>query len=232
MKKTFYILFVLLAVTLNAQVAIQINPNPSTAQGVASVDEVVATANIINNTPTALTIVWTRIEQSLQPGWKTLVCDANLCYGTNTSNCPSSMPVTIEPGALSRLDIHLRPNGVAGNGTVKMDVKLASDPTVVIASGIYDFNISPTSSTNDFEHANIKVFPNPSTDYFALENGDDVKRIAVSNILGRQVKTFNAIDGTRYDISNLSDGIYLVSLFDKNNRTIKTLRLAVRNPRA
>lgn len=75
----------------------------------------------------------------------------------------------------------------------------------------------------------FQVFPNPTTDYFALdalslEKGNAV-RILVYNRLGQQVRTFTVAKNTQYQVSDLRDGMYLVQFLDAQNKTIATRKL-------
>ena len=75
----------------------------------------------------------------------------------------------------------------------------------------------------------FQVFPNPTTDYFSLdalslEKGNAV-RILVYNQLGQQVRNFAVAKDTRYNVSDLRDGMYLVQFVDSKNKTIATRKL-------
>ncbi len=86
-----------------------------------------------------------------------------------------------------------------------------------------------TESITSFDNGNIRLFPNPASDYIRIANGDRIKNVLVINIVGKTVLSFQNIDASeKLDISNLNAGLYLVKLMDENNRNIKTLRLSKR----
>jgi hypothetical protein len=74
----------------------------------------------------------------------------------------------------------------------------------------------------------IQVFPNPATEYFNVSSNQQIERITVYNLLGREMKSFTFTDGDRYFIGDLSKGMYLVQMTGKDNRLISTQRLSKR----
>lgn len=72
----------------------------------------------------------------------------------------------------------------------------------------------------------LAVYPNPATDYIAVnDNNDQVSRILVFNLVGRQVKTFQYVKGERYEVLDLPKGLYLVQLIDRNNKVLTTQKV-------
>lgn len=69
----------------------------------------------------------------------------------------------------------------------------------------------------------VTLFPNPSDDYFSINT--NTSKVEVYSISGQLVKTFGAqrID-SRFDVTDLKAGVYLVKITDSNNR-LKTTRL-------
>jgi hypothetical protein len=75
------------------------------------------------------------------------------------------------------------------------------------------------------------MYPNPSVDFFQLKNSEGIDRLVIYNLLGTVVREYTVSEGERYRVSSLPDGIYLVSLIDENNDTVRTLRLLKRDVR-
>lgn len=72
----------------------------------------------------------------------------------------------------------------------------------------------------------IKLFPNPAGDYFRIENGFNIKQIEVINVLGKVVKVYSPqSQSENFYIGDLSTGLYLVRMLNKNNDVVKTIRL-------
>lgn len=77
--------------------------------------------------------------------------------------------------------------------------------------------------------ADLSVYPNPATDFISVQDKHDaVGQIVVFSIVGRRVKEFDYIKGEQYYISDLSKGMYLVQLIDKNKRVLTTQKLEKR----
>ncbi len=77
---------------------------------------------------------------------------------------------------------------------------------------------------------NVRLYPNPAILYFEVQGTEEVRKIIVSNIFGQKIKTFSAQKDKRYDIEDLPMGVYLVQLFDEQNKIISTKRLSKRLP--
>lgn len=73
----------------------------------------------------------------------------------------------------------------------------------------------------------IKVYPNPATNFIAFQNEDGiVRKVILFNLVGRQVSKFTAVSGKNtYDVSDLARGMYLVQLIDDSGKVITTKRV-------
>ncbi|WP_308991148.1 alpha-amylase family glycosyl hydrolase [Mariniflexile litorale] len=73
----------------------------------------------------------------------------------------------------------------------------------------------------------IKMYPNPSNTSFSLNK--NCNQVVVYNLTGKQVKQFEGpfLKGTPFDISNLSQGIYLMKVINKSGESnvMKLLKL-------
>ncbi len=79
---------------------------------------------------------------------------------------------------------------------------------------------------DQFENAELKVYPNPASDFITIENKGEAV-LVLTNPEGKKIAQ-TTIHGTySLDISSLVSGIYFISLYSENN-TAKTARL-VRN---
>lgn len=74
----------------------------------------------------------------------------------------------------------------------------------------------------------IKIFPNPASDYIELTDNEKIGKIVVFNLVGKEMKRFDASNGQRYNISELPKGMYLVQLLDKSGQTVVTQRVSKR----
>lgn len=95
-----------------------------------------------------------------------------------------------------------------------------------VASGqfvIYG-NKQVTLNTDQFETSeSIGLYPNPSSDYFSINA--NVNKVEIYSIAGQMIKSFDKqSDQYQYNISDLSNGLYIVKAIDANNRE-KTMKL-------
>ncbi|HFC00811.1 MAG TPA: T9SS type A sorting domain-containing protein [Phaeodactylibacter sp.] len=86
-------------------------------------------------------------------------------------------------------------------------------------------------ATFQYSRQSLKIFPNPATEYFQLtDRSRSVAQINIYSIVGKKMKTFQAVDGKKYNLNNFPKGLYLVQLIGHDNKTISTQRLNVRKP--
>lgn len=75
---------------------------------------------------------------------------------------------------------------------------------------------------------NVRIFPNPATEFFKIDHHESIAKIKVLNIAGRMVRSFPYESNQKYDIGDLPQGIYLVQLLDFNNKAVLTRRVSKR----
>jgi hypothetical protein len=71
----------------------------------------------------------------------------------------------------------------------------------------------------------IRVFPNPAIDYFQVVNGQNVRKIVIFNIFGKEVKSFVHSANAQYDVTDMNAGMYLVRMLDDKNKVVKSVKL-------
>lgn len=197
---------------------------------------------VTNNTNEVMELKWERIVlNSTESEWKSQVCDNNTCYGFNTSTNydPDNLidePFILEAGeTFSEFALHVWPQGTPGCGQYLLRFSRTSAPDDILA--VIQVNASVNtpdctflSSTDEKEAvADVILYPNPSFGQFTLSNNDVVKQLAVYNILGKQVRQINYVNGDYVDVSDLANGMYLVALQNDEGQTLKTLRISKRN---
>lgn len=74
----------------------------------------------------------------------------------------------------------------------------------------------------------LRVFPNPATDSFAVVDNYLVDEIVLYNIIGRKVRSFKHESNQKYSLVDLPDGMYFVSLVSHEDGVLKTLRISKR----
>ena len=58
-----------------------------------------------------------------------------------------------------------------------------------------------------------------------LDDSDVVEKVVIYNIIGRQVKSYKAMENLKYSVNDLPEGIYIIRLQNANGNTLKTIRL-------
>ena len=224
MKQILPILLIFNGFILRGQ-TVTVTLTPQTVNTAVHPDsfEVKAKANFKNTATTTKKFTWSRSILNITAGWQSLVCDPNSCWTAAVSTAPQE--IELVANAVANLDVYIRPNHISGAATIEMKISEVGNPTNTV-TGRYLF--SPTTATKDLSKtANIKIYPNPATDFFMLQDEHDaVDRVVVYNIIGRQVKIYKATEGFRYTLSDLPEGIYLVRLLNANGATVKTIRLS------
>ena len=167
--------------------------------------------------------VWQRNIINMTNGWQALICDVNQCWTSTVSVSPDTL--VLAPNGTSNLDVYIRPNRISGAATIEVKVTEVGNTNNTL-TGRYLF--SPTTALRDYSKnsSGIRVFPNPTVDYFMLsDNSDVVERIIIYNIIGRQMKSYKVLDNFKYTVNDLPEGIYIVRLLNKGGQTVKTIRL-------
>jgi hypothetical protein len=226
-----YTIFALLLTSslLIGQITIEADVNPSFEEGPQNEFEIVAKVMVTNNSANTSTFTWLRNEDNLVEGWTSSVCDKTMCWFASVS----SKSFELTPGESSILDLHVNPLDICGEGYGLITLTDDNDPTnsieirYDITSNTLDGSeCSFTSSVNNFKLDFVQLYPNPASDFFTLtDTPSDLEFIHVYNILGKNVMTFNAMEGDRYYINDLSKGLYLVNLTNAKGENLNTIKL-------
>ncbi len=82
-----------------------------------------------------------------------------------------------------------------------------------------------SSIVNDYYTEDIKVFPNPTTDYFQINNGVNVKKVIIYNMFGKEIRVASNSANTLHDVTDLKSGMYIVKMLDDRNKIVKSIKL-------
>lgn len=193
---------------------------------------------VTNVSDSTIRLKWTRLELDKPGEWDTQVCDNIECYiPLVSSNIDPGLgldaPVVLEPDSSLDMILYVVPNGVAGMGRIDLDLSLADRPDEILATIVYlpDVRERTVSNVEELLAPNLRIYPNPAADYFELTSHEGIDEIIISDMFGRQIRTYAAVSGKSYDISQLSNGIYLVSLVNRQYGILRTLRLGKRSVR-
>jgi hypothetical protein len=86
-----------------------------------------------------------------------------------------------------------------------------------------------TATAQSAKSAPLKVFPNPTTEFFSVNDmGENTGYVSVFSLMGRNLREFEFVKEERYYIGDLPKGIYLIYMQDKNKKTISTHKIEKR----
>jgi hypothetical protein len=88
--------------------------------------------------------------------------------------------------------------------------------------GLDDIVLSSTLNINNATTNNVKIYPNPSSQFIQISNINSNESYTIFSIFGNKIKNGIISNNTQIDISNFANGIYLLK-FDSGN-TIKFIK--------
>ena len=88
------------------------------------------------------------------------------------------------------------------------------------AMWIDDITVGAVLDIESAEEANIAIFPNPVRDMLTV-NGENVKNVEIIDVNGRVV--LNSNRAGQIDMSELSDGVYMVRVMSENGVSTKKI---------
>lgn len=225
---TLFFAFGLLQIA-NAQFqsAYEVHPNPSDTVTTMDTYDSPAHGEIKNISDDTITITWVRKVISLSPNIETAVCDPVTCWFPHIN----TKTFQLAPDSFGQLTVHFYnlmydpPPGQAGSGIVHL--KLTNkDNAADSLTAVYTY--STLSGTNDLPKPNVKLFPNPTTDFFTLENAEAVGFMRLYTLDGREVARFVNDPSNTYSIANQPIGNYVLSFEDKNGQLFQAVELQKR----
>jgi len=227
MKQILLILFVMVGYGLTAQVTFA--PDQPNGTGNTGDSDIKVDVDITNDTNAEQSTFWTidRVSSSepVPEEWEFQICDKNNCYIWGLEQCPASSPAVFSSNETFTYNLHMNPHGVEGVGNIAFNI--TSEDGTILSSIPVDYQIDLVSglSETDFDVKQIKLYPNPTTDYIQITNDNSVNKVAFYNIVGKRLNTSVHYSGKSHDVSSLQKGIYLVRLFDENDNVISVIKV-------
>ncbi len=187
---------------------------------------------ITNNTDETIQLKWVRTVKEMPGSWESYICIDNfLCFfpESDTNFDPDNEiddPLSLAAGASLDMAVRILPQTVMGDGEVEVGLALTSKPDSIFSTINFTVVVRDiTSSTSSLQARDIRVFPNPASNYLMLTEYSQISRVDLYSMLGRRMQSFEIVDDRSLDISELPDGMYLVNLIDRFGRPVKTTRL-------
>lgn len=170
--------------------------------------------------------LWEAVMSDDMPeDWQFTICDTELCYAPGVLMASDSKPNTILPGSSFKYKFELSHSYIVGEGTLQVRFFSADDPSVTLLTSDLLFDVDMVSSTEGiFSDTNFNLYPNPTADFFQIENDNDVASVAVYSIVGKEMFSYNHTVGQAYSVNDLSNGYYMARLIGADGQTIKIIR--------
>jgi Secretion system C-terminal sorting domain len=232
MKYTLLItLFITAILRGGAQVTITLTPDVVNTTLNADSFEVRAKATLKNTSTVTKKFTWTRTIKKMTAGWACLVCDKNTCWASTVST-PLDQ-IELAAGATSNIDVYIRPDKKLGAANVEVQVYEVGNSSNTV-TGLYNFLTTTSTRTRDLKDngTTLRIYPNPAVDFFQITDNDLVEKVVIYNIIGRQMRSYKAVEGMKYTVNDLPDGLYIIRLLSGNGATVKTVRLSKLRPKA
>jgi Secretion system C-terminal sorting domain len=159
------------------------------------------------------------------------VCDKNTCWASTVST-PLDQ-IELAAGATSNIDVYIRPDKKLGAANVEVQVYEVGNSSNTV-TGLYNFLTTTSTRTRDLKDngTTLRIYPNPAVDFFQITDNDLVEKVVIYNIIGRQMRSYKAVEGMKYTVNDLPDGLYIIRLLSGNGATVKTVRLSKLRPKA
>jgi hypothetical protein len=190
-----------------------------TVTGNASDSDVVGEATVVNNTGQSISLVWERQTNSLSNGWNSLVCDNVTCWGPNKN----ANTLTVDAGASSIMNVHFKPNGNPGNGTVVLHVYSQADPTTAVDI-TYTTQVNATSiSTNAISQMRFYPIPASSNLNITFGNNSQARYVELYTVVGEKIEEYYIPSGQNscgLNIECLNAGMYFVRILNDRRMLI------------
>lgn len=195
--------------------------------------EDISTIQLTNMSATPLRLRYDKIVDLQPEGWRTIV------YRKDGRNRPGSSGQTnggtFNLGAFESVEFYLilQPNGVPGEGRVRLPFLNAGQPGRPLATASFNLTVLHQSQADNDPNfggrrPSLRVYPNPAIESFFVEFPPNKQfgKVEVFNTLGRRLRSFNEPAGEDgYDIEDLPEGLYLINIYDATGMKLKTLRL-------
>ena len=187
---------------------------------------------IVNNNSYSIKVKWVVNAYYADPNWVfDGFCDNHSCYGALSTN-PIGLSGTSDAiGGKLSADAHAFLNGDAAGKNTKAYVTVQFTDTSFGGSTIngtyYAYKDATGIITITKSEDNISIYPNPAQGYIDVRysSNDDVKNIAIYNLIGKLVSVYKVSSNTSAHCEfndEMPSGIYLARITDSRGNVIAT----------
>lgn len=177
----------------------------------------------INNLNNSTTFQWIKNETNLPDNWLISVCDEANCYDPEIEMGLSIIPANTN----YEFAIQVYPfdtNNQIELKSASMTLEVAADINNIQIATV-NFEIIEFTNNQIIVKNNIKIYPNPSTSFLNFDNLDaSFYQVKIYDLIGNL--TLTSFE-KQIDISNFSNGVYLVNFIDKDQKLINSQKIIV-----
>ena len=166
---------------------------------------------------------YSRVEATYQPvTWVYVVAfkgkDRNVVVVANQNTTAKTQAFTFKNETITgvRKYVTSATKNISDEGVIPCSNNSFSDLLEAQSITTYITQNFPTGA-NTTINPEIKIFPNPASDYFQLSSLIDVTSLELSNLLGQRLTVLAHPQSSKIDISSLTPGIYLIKIQKKDS---------------
>jgi hypothetical protein len=78
-------------------------------------------------------------------------------------------------------------------------------------------------NNDDFSLSNFEIYPNPVDNLLNFKANELIKEVKIHDVSGRKVFELKSENITKVDITNLSKGIYTITISNESHKTSKKI---------
>lgn len=119
----------------------------------------------------------------------------------------------------------LKPGNQAASGILRLKLTNLNNAVDTLIA-IYSFN--SLTGLIDLRTPNVKLFSNPTMDFFTLKNAEAVGSMRLYTLDGREIARFVNEPSNTYSVANQLVGNYVLSFEDKNGHMFQAVELQKR----
>lgn len=196
-------------------------PDTLVVNGTTSADALKVDVEVKNTANITRTFVWERTIVSITQPWYTQVCDPIACWAPGKSSGEFELAGNSSGGMV--LDVFTEQT--AGTAYVKMKYYQKGSLKETV-TGRYRFN-AQSVNTAEIEAAQLKLYPNPTTEYFVLDGNAPLTEVQVLSMDGKVMKTFPYIQNDIYEVEDMPNGAYMISLNGEKGKRLATKKIFI-----
>ena len=195
--------------------------NPEVILMVSDGDDIEVKVDITNNTGEYANIYWMcETDENYPKEWGTIICDAATCYGEDTFKSNPNLPNEMEAGGSFVFKFSISAKGTAGSTYVIMHLYDDTECENEVAT-----SNPPALSVEEEDQERLSVFPNPTQDYFSIQNDENVNSIDIINSIGQILISAPHERNKTHSVERLESGTFIVVLKNSEEEIIKSLYL-------